>query len=284
MIQKIPELLKKGTKFFKWHNEDNSTENRPHVGEIVKSFVHDMGEKARAIFITTIDSEEGKDLDVCSMEASVEFDDDGIVHDIGEMTGVAGASSKFERPAFAGAQRLAMIQCFGDNNKEREGMEITFSDVKNFVKERNVFPHQLYSLDEMKQDREFSPVIESYETKVSQLEGEKETMKKELDEKSGQLADLESVDLRRKAGETFRELIKDSTDKQRAYLERRFEKASLEDWSEQGVKEFIEASKAEFAEDAKLFGSEKTTEQPTNDESSEEADPVDAMFSEMTKG
>ena len=150
---------------------------------------------------------------------------------------------------------------------------------------RNVFPHQVYSLDEMKEDRQFGPVIEEYESRLKTFEKEKNDLNKSLEEKEKALKDLESVDLKRKAGDVFRELIKDSTGKQKAYLERRFEKASLNDWSEQAIKDFLEASKADFAEDAKLFSESQSAPAGNGTHEGgdweENTDPVSAALAEI---
>lgn len=289
VIRRMAETVKKGTKLFINHNSDSSTNNREPVGEVVGSFSRMVKGKIQALVLTVLSS--GTDgLDICSIEADAEFDRSGNVGDIGKITGIALGSSRENSPAFPGAQRVAALQCFEEDPEdekikdskdkplekgEKPMAKLTFAELKQEIKDMNVFPHQLYDEAEMKADNVFGKLYTQNElltkenldakTKVEELENTgKESLRK---------SEIAS------AAAEFEKLIPEgSTDKQKEYFKKHFDAEKIDDLSEAGLKKTVETLQTAYSEEAKFFGVEENTEASggTNDgESNGDKDPID---------
>ena len=257
VVHRLTQKIQAGTKFFVGHGDGtNSHEGRRTVGEVLASFVKDIGGKVSSVVIGHFPDESSiKDMDVCSMEADVEIDGD-VVSDVNSLTGIALGNSRTDSPAFPGATMLSTLQCF-DQNKPGEGenmadeKKITFDDVKRSVREMNIFPHQLFTIVEMKADREFGPIIEQRDKLSTENEG--------LTKKIGEL-ETSSKDALRKGEVAEATTILDKrladgmTDKQKAFIKSQFDPTKLDDLTESGVDKFVEQSIKDFAATAKLFG------------------------------
>lgn len=115
-VQSIKKIVLKGVKFFKGHNEDNSTDKREALGEIVANSEREIDGKLHHIAIGYFpDKSKVSDSDICSQEANWNlFENAGkwFADTIEKMTGIALSNSKVDKPAFADARRLGMVQAF----------------------------------------------------------------------------------------------------------------------------------------------------------------------------
>ncbi len=287
VIRRMSQTIKAGTKLFVGHNSDSSTENRPDVGEVVGTFSRIVKDKLQAVAVTVLGSGTD-DYDICSIEADAEFDKDGHVGDIGEISGIALGSSKTDSPAFPGAQRVAALQCFGEaapkeENKptlekgDKNKMEITFIDVQKAIKDMKIYPHQLYSEAEMKDDSTVKTIVAQNESLTKDLETSN-TKLKELGEKGAEVERKASLS---DAKERFAKMIPEgATDKQKAFYEKKFNPESIEDLTNEGLKKTFEKYQTDFSEYAKMFGGEEKTEPsggPSGGESEKGSDdPIDS--------
>lgn len=293
VIRRLAEAAGSGVKLFERHNKDNSHEGRKALGEIVGSFTRTVGDKLQAIAVALM-PEDRPDLDVCSIEADVDAQGD-IVGDVSKVTGLALSSSRVDSPAFAGAQRLATLQCFesGDDPSENtktgkpgEGeptMAITFQDVQEFIRSHNVYPRQLFTLDDIKQDRDFGPILVEGETaakKVTELETEVADIKKKSADS------IRATEVAAAKGRFEKLIPEGATEKQKAFYLKRFDPSKLEKLDDDALKTYLDAESKEYAEHAKLFGVEDsgqvTPGAKTVDVSGE--DPVDAALKETIGG
>lgn len=294
VIRRLAEAAGSGVKLFERHNKDNSHEGRKALGEIVGSFTRTVGDKLQAIAVALM-PEDRPDLDVCSIEADVDAQGD-IVGDVSKVTGLALSSSRVDSPAFAGAQRLATLQCFdpagepaGENKqtgKPGEGeptMAITFQDVQEFIRSHNVYPRQLFTLDDIKQDRDFGPILAEGEVakeKAKTLEGENGELKKKSAEA------IRATEVAAAKGRFEKLIPEGATEKQKAFYLKRFDPSKLEKLDDDALKTYLDAESKEYAEHAKLFGVEDsgqvTPGAKTVDVSGE--DPVDAALKETIGG
>ena len=255
VIRRLSEKIKAGTKFFVGHREGtNETDGRESVGEVLASFVKEIGGRLASIIIGHFPSKEKVDpYDVCSMEANVHTDEDNIVGDINDVTGIALGNSDRESPAFPGALRLSTVQCFAkEDTKPGEGeKKVTFAEIKSAVKEMNIFPWQLYSEEELKQDRTFGKMdeengkLKAENERLSKANTEMEAASKDAIRKSE--IDTSKGKLDALMGEGF-------TDKQKSFIKKQFDPERVEDLTDEGLKKFVEEQKTNFAETAKLFG------------------------------
>lgn len=259
VIRRLAEKIKTGTKFFVGHrDETNAHDGRESVGEVLVSFVKEIAGKLANVIIGHFPSKEQVDpYDACSMEADVHTDDDNVVGDINDVSGIALGNTDRESPAFPGALRLSTVQCFGkENTKPEEGEKKmpTFAEIKEAVKNMNIYPHQLFSEDDLKDDRTFGRVFEENtkmkadNERLSKANTEMEAASKsairksEIDTSKGKLDVL--------MGEGF-------TERQKNFIKRQFDPEKVEDLTDEGLKKFVEEQKTNFAETAKLFGAEK---------------------------
>jgi len=292
VIRRLAEAAGSGVKLFERHNKDNSHEGRKPLGEIVGSFTRTVGDKLQAIAVALM-PEDRPDLDVCSIEADVDAQGD-IVGDVSKVTGLALSSSRVDSPAFAGAQRLATLQCFepgsapDENTKpgkpgEGEPSMPTFQEVKDFIRERNVFPNQLFSIDDLRNDRVFAPILAEGDTAKKKAE----TLTTEIEDLKKKSAEAIRANENAGAKGRFEKLIPEgATEKQKAFYLKRFDPSRLEKVDDDSLKAYLDAEAKEYAEHAKLFGvddaAQVTPGVKTTDTGGE--DPVDAALKETIGG
>jgi len=255
VIQKLAQIVKTGTKFFIGHGETNEHDDRASVGEVVGSFIKELSGKISNIIVGYFpDEEKVEKMDVCSMEADIYTDEENIVGDINEISGIALGSSNEENPAFPGALKLSTVQCFVSapgQNKHDEEKVVTFDEVRKAVRDMNILPRQLFTIDDLKNDRDFSKIFtENTTLKVEKERLEKE--KKEVEDKGKEaIKKIEKSD----ASTNLDELMKEGyTDKQKEFIKKRFKPETHDDLSKENLEKYLEKEKKEFTETAKLFG------------------------------
>ena len=288
VIQKLAQTIKTGIKFFVGHGDTNDHTNRESVGEIVASFVKEIGGKVSNIIIGHFpDEDKVINMDVCSMEANVYTDEENIVGDINDVSGIALANSDSNSPAFAGAFRLNSVQCFeiqakkpGEGDKNMPD-PITFEQVRAAVKSMNIFPHQLFDENDMLKDNQFSKLYDN----EFKLTSENERLSKENTEiKDKNKEALRSVDVKN-AQSQIKEFLKEGfTEKQSKFITDRFKPESMDDLTETGINKFIEGAKKDFADTAKFFGvAEKAGEGKKPGDPNQETEEAGSMEDEALK-
>lgn len=269
IIHRLAEKIKTGTKFFVNHGKDtNSHDGRESVGTILSSFVKDISGKLSNVIIGHFpNADKVVDTDICSMEADINTYND-IVDDINDVSGIALGNSNIEHPAFPGAYRLNAIQCFNKDTENKINLKKgavymeplnrkpTFHEIKNAVKEINIFPWQLFSLDDLKNDNTFKKIFEEN----SKIQSENELLKKELEEVKSineeAIRKSKTMDATNRLSELMAEGF---TDKQKTFITKQFDPDKQEDLSDNGLNKFIEKEKINFSETAKLFNSDNNS-------------------------
>lgn len=266
VLHRLKDKIKQGTKFFVEHgNDTNSHTNREAVGEIVSSFLKDIHGKLSNVIVGYFpDRDKVKNEDVCSMEADIYTDENNIVGDINDVTGIALGKSSEQNPGFSGAIRLATVQCFEEPNYKSTGQQnnsgegdktmadkITFEDVKKAVREMNIFPWQIYTKDDLIKDKVFGEVFTEKTTLLS--ENERLTKVNEDLEKNNKESIRRSqvMDANKKL-ETL--MLEGFTDKQKQFIKDQFNPDTQQDLTDDGLSKFIEQGKKNFSKTAKLFG------------------------------
>ena len=269
VVNKVKTVIKKGLQFFQYHNDDNSTNNRPEIGKVVGQLQKMIKGKLNQIVIGYFpDKSKVKDFDICSIEADVmvkEFDQNfDIAQSIKDISGIALSKSSNENPAFPGAVRLASLQCFeGDSEQSivlekdkttgekkmtyEEFKNADFSWIKRAIDDRKIYPSQLYTKDQIKSDNNF---LEDFK-KLEKFEG---LQKELLDEKEARKNDKLNFD-RLSAKQRLEKLIPENlTDKQKLFIKKKFNAEVLEDLSDDNLKVEIDNLKKEYKEYAEVFG------------------------------
>lgn len=195
--------LKIGNLLFDGHNEDNSLENRTVVGELVGKVLQKINGKLHTIGITWIYPEyKNRDFDVASIETTLNVPPTREMTEanVGEITGIALAeSAKKAKPAFPGATLLTAMQFLQEQEsddkdvknakekieekKEENNVEITFEKIKEFLEKFKVSVTQLFSVEEILQDKSvLNSLAENYINKkeFDKLKGELETENADL--------------------------------------------------------------------------------------------------------
>lgn len=283
-IRRLAESVKGGTKFFIHHGQGtNSHDGRETAGEILKSFTMEDRGRMAAVAVGVLDDDLEGDYDVCSVEADVDIDEDGYISDVAETSAVALGSSDSASPAFPGAVRMASIQCFGEETGEKEkgSKTVTFAEVLQAVKDMNIHPHQLYGMDDIKKDREFGPALD----KADQLEKQNKELSEKLEKSENSQAESRKTAEKSSAKERLEKLIPEgSTDMQKKFIESAFGKASLEDYSDEGLKSFVDGAVKDFSDYAKMFGDKSGEDTDKGGGSgASEKDPVEAAMEEISK-
>ena len=277
MIRRLADKIQNGVKFFAGHGVDNNNVNRESVGEVLSSFVKEIKGKLSNVIIGWFPNKEKvQAFDICSMEADIHTDEENIVGDVNEVTGIALANSGETEPAFPGALRLNMVQCFVEPNKPGEGdnempdvVKITFQMVEQGIKEMNIFPWQVFTLDNLKNDKVFGKLF----TDNSTLKAENERLAKENTEVKDKSKDAIRKTEIIESNEKLDKLMSEGfTDKQKKFIKDEFNPGNVDDLSDKGIGEYIEKGKKRFAETAKLFGVEETSDnklKPGSDDTKE---------------
>lgn len=264
MIRTLKEKIKEGTKFFVGHGTTNDHSNREPVGEVVGSLLKEIGGRLSNIIVGWFpEKEKVSNMDVCSMEADVHTSEDNMVGDINDVTGIALGSSDSENPAFPGALRLSTVQCFGEEKNEKTRSEkVTFEEVKAAIREMNIHPWQLFTEDDIKNDRTFSKVFAELETlKIDNTELKKTNEKLESDSQES----VRQLEIKNSDGKLKELMGEDLTDRQKKFITSKFTPDKIDDLSDDGLKKFIENTKKEYAETARLFGEEESSSNENNE-------------------
>ena len=288
VIRRAAEKIKDGAKFFIAHGKDNSLEGRESVGEVIGSFVKETVNGLQAIALGVL-TDKAKDMDVCSIEANI-HESGGIVGDINDISGIALGSSDKDSPAFPGARRLAAIQCFSDDTGGDPDKEIpgegrdkmpTFGEIKQAVKDLNIYPNQLFTEEDIKADRKFGKVYDerdSFKTKAETAEKERDDIKKKSE-------DAVKANEKATATERLEKMLPDGlTEKQKSFIKRNFNPEKIEDLSDDGLNGFVENAQKEFAEYAKIFGVAEDGPSGGSGDGESEEDPVEAAIKKTTEG
>ncbi len=205
VILKLKGIVKKGLQFFVGHNSDNSTEKRKSIGEVIADFQKNIGDKLHHIVVGYFPNrEEAQKYDVCSIEADIlteEYPDMSIARKIKDITGIALGNSQIDKPAFKGALRLGSVQAFGDDSdsgkdknqgpdkNKRKEIPMTYEEIKQAVKGMNIFPNQLFTEDEIRNDREFGKIFD----KVDELSTKEKDYDAKFKTKEDEIKSLKEI-------------------------------------------------------------------------------------------
>ncbi|OPY84379.1 MAG: hypothetical protein A4E71_02650 [Smithella sp. PtaU1.Bin162] len=291
VIKEIVRRVKPGTNLYSGHNKDNSTSGRPSVGTIIKTFAKDIGGKLRSIAIACMNEADAVKYDVCSIEANVTTIG-SVVSDILRVTGLAVGNSKSDTPAFENARRMAMVQAFTkpgepENNREDLMGTVTLEDlrsvpislIRDAIRERQMHPNQLFDIKDIEEDKEFGKII----VRTKELETELENSKKLLKENEEKLNLTTRKVSETSAKDMLKKLMPEKiTDMQRDYINLRFKPEDMKEINEETVKQYIEDSKKEFAEMAKIFKSNTTSEENSGSHKEDKnAESLEEAFNEL---
>lgn len=292
-IQALKNAVKTGTKLFQNHGKGtNSHDERASIGEVVETFERTLPDgRTQAIAVGLLDGDY-PDLDVCSIEAEVEWNQDGEVLDVPLVSAVALGSSKTDSPAFPGAQRLASLQFFGEDKEDDQKQEtrtMTYAEIKAGVEELGLAPHRLFSADQIREDNRIMKDISSdFEKQMEPLTAERDKLAEE-NKTLAEKAEAGAAAIKTVAISTGRKSLESAipegtTDKQRKFLLDEFSPESEDDLTPEALTGYVEAGTKRFADLAKMFGGESARSgggESDGDESGD-SEPADELLKAIT--
>lgn len=293
-IQSIKNVIKKGLKFFVKHNKDNSTEGRRSIGKVVGHGEEEIDSKLHSLVVGYFPNrEEAEKHDICSQEAIWNFIENAgkvIAETVEDITGIALSNSSIDRPAFAGAKRLGVLQAFSDTlikpktgdvtmTYEEIRKNINFDHIKRLKEDMNIHVWQIFNLEDLKTDREFGKFFTENEELKKQLEdketsfsAEKETLTNEV-KKFKRQADMTSVKDRLK--ELLNQNDEKLTDNLKKFVGDNFND-EMEDLSDDSLKKFI-------GEQVEVYKKAATYINPKDDINIPTGDNVNNALGDFTK-
>jgi hypothetical protein len=262
-IQSIKDIVLKGIKFFKGHNEDSSTNGRESFGEVIANKEIEIAGKLHHVIVGYFpDKEKVKDDDIISQEGLWTLVKQGgqiIADKVEEITGIAMSNSKIDKPAFENARQLAEIQCFekefiqasgedadknktgGDPVKNKE-VVMTLNDVISYIKENKVNISQLnYTIEDVRKDRELGKIFDEAES----LKKDKDSLTaKELEYKK-QINDFSRKEQMQTAKGRLNTIIagKKLTEVPKTFIEKSFEEEveKMVDITDDSLSKFVDS-------------------------------------------
>lgn len=259
-IQSLKNIVTKGIKFFLGHNKDNSTEGREELGEVVADTQQEIDGILHHIVVGYFpDKEKVIETDICSQEADWDLFETGknyIADKITKLTGIALGNSEYEQPAFKGAKRLGMIQAFendGDTINKNKGVHdmdlsaidytIIAEELKRRVVGRNLKPSQIFSLDDIKADKDCDSIFRETEqgnVKIKELEDKIKTLE---DDKITLGTQVQVSTASKRFDKLIDNQVAPLTEKQKAFIKSSFsarlDSNKISDVTDEGLQTFV---------------------------------------------
>jgi hypothetical protein len=125
-------------------------------------------------------------------------------------------------------------------NMPEELKTVPFAELVTELKRRNTFPTQVFSLDEIKKDREISPIFEKLDKLEKDIQVKDKSLKDLEEEKKTLSKQINSVTAKDRLVKILDEnKLIPTTDKQRKFIKERFK--NIEDTSDEGLKKYIQS-------------------------------------------
>lgn len=285
-IQSIKNIVLKGIKLFKGHNKDNSVENREAFGEVIHDFQKEIKGKLHHLVVTYHKPEHkniAKDLNIISQEGIWNFLESakGIIADSVEtITGIAGGNSEYQMPAFSEAKRLGFVQAFegpkdkGANMSDYQAKKLSFKEWVNMKDEFRVIPNQLFTIEDLKTDKEFGKIFEQLDNLVKENDTLKKKHEKEIEKFNTEILSYKKQASSLTAKQRLNDIITNEkiSDNIKLYIEKVFEdsKNNMNDFSDDELKSFVQKETKTYQYVMSLKDDNKTDNPPILKEETQE--------------
>ncbi|HDL00808.1 MAG TPA: hypothetical protein ENH23_01065 [candidate division Zixibacteria bacterium] len=139
---------------------------------------------------------------------------------------------------------------------------MTFEEVKTALRQMNVHPWQIFTMEDIKNDKVFGKLFDEQNV-LSEKYKDLETKYKSLEsENTEAVKNLNKT----KAKDMLDGALKEGfTDKQKTFILKRFRPEDFDEINTQSINKYIENTKKEYAETAKLFGITDDADNPDKD-------------------
>jgi hypothetical protein len=261
-VRSIQAFIGRHVPFFRNHNADNSTAGREKLGWTVGNMQKEIEGKLHHIVIGYFPPEkrrQAEKLTMPSMEAVWNFvDEQGqlVADSLKKMTGIALAAAGEKMPAFRESTLLGAVQAFdetddlknGEPEKPGKDKQVTKEEVKQAVKDLNLWPNQLFGVEQIKEDSIFRKLFEEPAKQIESLTTENQTLKtakEALEKEKGTLTtSLNQATVKDKIGQLIE--AKKLTAKEKAFVEGGMK--NIQDFTDAGIDSFIESQRKEYQE------------------------------------
>jgi len=281
-IEMMHEKIRLGIALFRghtWSNEENN--GRLRIGEVVGKKLQEIRGVLSEIIIAYIYPEfRDQELDVASIEADIILNDDQGVYsaEVENVSGIALGNSKTEKPGFAGASLLGIVQEFTDNKSSqlKRSMEMgieSIGDLREIIKTNGWKPGDIFSLTDLTDDPSVKGVIKSevkeavagewshrartddkFKSESEKWENEKKEFESQIKALKGEASKVKLTDLwiEEKKSRKFDE-------KEVAFIEKKIPEFIPEDpeMIEKEFSKFLDKKYDEFNDLAEVFGVKK---------------------------
>jgi len=278
-IGKLVRRIYPGLKLFHNHEETNVyDESRTEIGEVAGSMAKTIDGKFSAVIAAYIYPEyKNLPLDIASVEADIlinnDVSDDIHAVDVDDVTGIALGNSAVNRPGFPGATLLGELQAFAGQSQHNKGggdVDITISDVKDFIKAEKVKPSDLFGLDALTDDPSVKGFVDAERKEASsgeyahrkrtdtKFDEERENWEKEKKKKDDEIKNLKTEGAKIKAADLFSTKAKERKldDRQKKFVVAKQKDFMPEDLDnlDKEVDKFMDSKLEEYKKTAEIFG------------------------------
>ena len=270
-VQWINDKLSIGTPVFNKHNPNsNSHAGREQVGEVVGKAMRYIGDRLNTLAAIYIKPQfRSRPLDVASIEAEIEYEQDGSQAwptAIKNVSGVALGTSGIDNPGFPGATLLgavqAYVQAFGGDIGDNK---MNLSEVKQAVKDLGLSPSQVFPVDDIMGDTAVAGKVKEAKSTLqnaadrwkAEVDGGREKYTKLENEKAGSDKKLQQIQMQSKSNTLIDPLLTDRKldDKAKVFVKRNLKNFTATATDEDGLKielgRFVDDANKEYQELAK---------------------------------
>jgi len=282
-IEMMHEKIKLGIALFMGHvYTSNEERGRSKIGMVVGKKLQEIKGVLSEIVIAYIYPEfREEELNVASIEADIILNDDGGVYsaEVEDIHGIALGNSKTEKPGFAGASLLGVVQEFTDNKSsqlKKRSMEMSIEsigDLREIIKTNGWKPGDIFSLTDLTDDPSVKGVIKSevkeavagewshrartddkFKSESEKWENEKKEFESQIKALKGEASKVKITDLWI-AEKKDRKL----DEKEVAFIDKKIKEFEPEDpeMIEKEFSKFLDKKVDEFNDLAEVFGQKK---------------------------
>lgn len=279
-IKQISDKIKLGIDCIVGHTKDNTLRSEKIVGKIAGKSIQEINGKLSSVVAVYFPEKDIPSFDVISMESDVEIAEDDSIAEVHEVKRFALGNSSEVSPAFPGAVKMGEVQCFEPVSQNRtvgETRKMNFHEVRQAVKDLNIFPSQLYDLKEMVGnfdqkkglfygglDNKFSEYLNNLPLKnIIEDTTEKDKKLKELEEQNKQFLQERQSLVKEQAVIKLRKHITENNvldAKQKTYIEKKISKYIPETGEQEELDKFVNEQLEDYKEFIAIHSDKFSTE------------------------
>ena len=169
---------------------------------------------------------------------------------------------------------------------------MTIEELKQAVKSMNIFPNQLFTEAELRNDREFGKLFDEIDDLKNKEKDFDAKVKTKEDEIKSLKRNISEFDAHKKLENILTDFEADSkklTDLQKTFINKKFDPKQLEEITDEKINDFVNNSLKEYSDYASMFVKDDNQNTDDNDNSNNDdsnngtKDDVDKVVEEIFK-